>query len=644
MNDSFIQLQKLSHYSGTVWTVAMLALALLFPVPGGWTIDDGVKLIAATQGKGVWAEFLADGPVRSQLSVPAAFPPLHPPFAVRTEGGVAFGFAPLTRAYFALLGGNALALRLSLVAGALLLWLLLERKGLRFAFLLLPLTFYGFAPWEHVLSWMMMWPMIWMALGQESVSRARAIAIGISAAIAILLRPETAVMTAAMAGYLICRKRFVPAGLVTATAALVLAGFAALHRATGHESLLAQVQLNVSNAVFDGDWLTERTRAVAELLFRMDRNVWVAILLINIFWLGYATLKRGDTQKKRHYQIAGVILLVLWCGIYQYRLWSHPLPPLALLGANSLLVAAPWVIVLLRPPYRGRPGLLLAAICIAVVLAVLPVWEGVHWGPRLLLFVVPLLVIDLYQTKRGEGLTFAVLLAMTLIQTASSGVLAYARNRELADRHERLEKKVGDVVICPTMSQCVDLAPLWEDREFFTAVNERELKQLLIEFRRINVDTCWLHLEAHDPMYVKTFPDARPVRPYRMTVVQAGSIYKTQWRVYELAMNAQDTLWAAILQAEAGTLLSEDNAERALALQEEAVDLVSRSAQAHHNLALVLMRLGRTNEARAEAARALEIDPELREAQNLWADLSRNGATRSGEGRREVPDQARGTD
>jgi tetratricopeptide (TPR) repeat protein len=213
-------------------------------------------------------------------------------------------------------------------------------------------------------------------------------------------------------------------------------------------------------------------------------------------------------------------------------------------------------------------------------------------------------------------------------------VLAYARNDELADRQHLLRGKLGNVVICAGFRQCADLAALWKDREFFATENRRELRELLIQFREIGVDTCWLHLEAHDRLYVEAFPDAKPVWPHRMTVLNAGSLYKTQWRVYELVVNAQDTAWTGILQAEAGSLLKEDRAEAALKLQREAVDLSPESASAHHNLALILSQLGQINEARTEVVRALDLDPSLKEAERLQEALSDSGGGTPADARR----------
>ena len=626
MSDPSLHLQQWSRWIGGLWAVAFITSALVFPRPGGWTIDDGVKQIAATQATGIWAERVPDGPVRAQGEDPEAFPALHAPFAARADDGYVMGFSPLTRAIFHVFGSHGVMLRATLALTAVGVWLCCESAGLPLGFLLLPLTFYGLVPWEHALSWLLLWPLVWLTLGREKVGTSGLLLSGICAGTASLLRPESGVLIAGVMGYLLWKRRVSPAFFAVVGVAAALAVFCVLHGLTATQSLFTQVHLNASGGL--AHWWSGRAEAVYELLLGMDSAPLLSTGLL-VLMMGAATvIGYGERDAKKPLIYAGVALLMIWTVGYQYRLWTHPLPPLALLGANSLLTALPWILVLLRPPFRGRPAFMISLAVAGSVLLLTPVSEGVHWGPRLLLFAMPLLVIDLYRTKRAHGWMFGALLAVTVVQTLASGVLVYARARELADRQQRVEAKLGGVVICPTMSQCVDLAPLWKGREFFTAANPRELRQLLMQFREQGVDTCWLHLEAHDRLYVDAFPDAKPVWPHRMTVLNAGSLYKTQWRVYELVVNAQDSAWTGILQAEAGALLREDSTDRALRFQREVVTLAPSSAQAHHNLALILSRAGMINEARTEVGRALELDSTLREARQLEAALlSQSGST-----------------
>lgn len=620
----------------------MLLLAIVMPRGGGWTIDDGVKRIAAEQGRGPWAEIIPDGPMRAAaLNDPAAFAPLDPPFAYRVPGGFAFGFSPFTRAFFRILARHEMMMRIAMALAVILLWALMEGAALSLAFLLLPLTFYGLVPWEHGLSWLLMWPAIWVTLVHDEVFNVRFALAASLGALAVLLRPEAILLVAALAIYLLVRRNFRGAFAFAGTGVLTFIVLIMCHTATAQEPWWVQFSLNLGNQINIVEWISTRPGAFYGLIFMMDREPLISAGVLALFVAGIALVFRSEARQNRIICGIGLFLLALWIIYYQYRLWSFPLPPVALLGANSLLATLPWVVVLTRPPYRQRPALILAVGMITLAILISPVWLGVHWGPRILLFTLPLLVLDLYQTRRARGWLFSTLLVLTIVQTISSAAMAYARNSELSQRTKLASPKLGSVVICPTTSQCADLAPLWTGREFFTAATPRELKQLLIEFRRSGLDTCWLHLSARDPLYAAAFPESKPVRPYRMTILRSSSFYRTEWRILELVVNAKDTLWAPILQAEAGTLLKEGYAREAHDLQHEAMHLSPESAQSHHNMALIYFALGEKNEARAEVQRALELDSTLTEARRLREDLFRRSEETPAAGEH-PPDWGRG--
>ncbi|HEY3296809.1 MAG TPA: hypothetical protein VGL38_15365 [bacterium] len=612
---------NLSRRLAILWALALVATALLLPGNGAWTIDDSIKHIAARSATGPWADVLPDGSVRSELSDPAAFPPLHAPFATRVEGGFAFGFSPWTRALFKLiaLGGNTLS-RLAPALFAIALWLVLARRGFAWAFLLLPLTFYGLVPWEHVASWLLLWPAVWLTARPKSgAGGLPPAAAGFLFALSVLLRPETALLGAVLGAWLLITRSYAKSLMLAAGAAAGIAVMMVWHALTSTQPALTQIGLNLIGPGQKGlaGWLTARPEAFYGLLVRMDLAGWLSALLLAGFACGVGLLLYAEKKKSKTMLGLALGLLLLWVGLYQYRLWSATLPPLVLMYANSLLACLPWVALLAVPPYRNRPALYLALATILLTVLSAPVWEGVHWGPRILLAAVPLLLIDLYQSGRARGWAFGVLLALTAVQTLSSAALVQARYAEISDRIRFGGPKLGTPIICPTMSQCADLAPLWPEHEFFTAANPTELRQLLIELRGAHVDTVWLHLGATDPLYVQTFPDAKPVWPYRMTLLRPGTLYKTTWRIYELVMNRGDSLWAGLYEAEAGRFTQERQLDAALKMEREAVAIAPGSAQCHNNLALILAARGDISAARDEATIALQLAPDLKESRRL---------------------------
>jgi hypothetical protein len=609
---------------GLLWVLAMLCGALSMPYEGSWTIDDGIKEIGARFGTGLWAESIPDGNVRSQLADPATFPPLDPPFAARSEHGFNLGFSPWTRAFFKLVAlGGYWMWRLVPALIAVALWVVLMRRGMYWSFLLLPLTFYGLVPWEHALSWLLLWPAVWIAVGEDfrkPPSQGSVAMAGFLLALAILLRSETAILAVALVGYLVVTKSYRRAAALSIGAIIGLAVMFGFHRLTSSASALTQIHLNLigpSERGGIGAWLSERPQAAWELLLQSDPQPWGAVVSLIVFAGGVAVLVRAEKRKSKTALSLAVMILAVWLLLFQSSLWKSHLVPLALLGMNSLVACLPWVTVLVFPPYRHRPAFLLAAISIVAAILLTPIWQGVHWGPRILLFAVPLLVVDLYQSGRARGWIFTVLLVLTAAQTASSAILVYARMSETSDRVRLAKPHLGTPAICPNMSQCVDFAPLWGDHEFFTTISPTELRQLLIQFRSQGLDTVWLHLDAFDTLYVKTFPDAKPVKPVSMTVLRAGSVYQTLWRIYALALNRTDTTWAAVLELEAGRLYRAREPFKALAVQRQAVAASPHSAQVRSNLALVLMMLKEDREARLQADTALQFDSTLMEPQKI---------------------------
>lgn len=602
----------------------MIGAAFLFPTHGSWTIDDSVKRIAAAEGTGFWAERMPDGPVRSALDRPEDFDPLPVLFARRCDGGLEFGFAPLTRALFKLThrAGDRFT-RVAVALTAVFCWLVFARAGAVWSFLLLPLTFYGLVIWEHALSWLLLWPLVQRTLDDEAASWRNDVPAAVCFAVSVLLRPETAILGGVLGVYLLVKKRWTQAVCFALGGGGALALFLWIHDATSEASAFVQVEMNLPVMASGGfvNWIGVRLGAACIQLLSMHRLVFTSVILLMLLAGGIWMVRRADLQKKRVLLTGGWILLGCWLVCYQVWIWRCPLPPLAMLSGASLAACLPWIAVSFLPPFRNRTGFHLAVISMLIAILLIPQWWGVHWGPRLLLFIIPLFVYDLTKSGRMRGWLFGALLTLTAALSLGSAVLAYARHVEVADKIRHLKSRLGSPVVCPNADQCADLAGLWEGREFFTAGTSRQLRQLALEFRRLGVTEFQLHAEQGDSLYRAAFPLGKPVVINAIESFSAGRLYQTGWTVWNLNFAAQDTLWAEIMQQEAGYLVGEKRPEDALRLQREAVRLGMPSAKAYHNLAVILALLDRPAEARDAAQTALEIDPELQEARLLMETL-----------------------
>jgi hypothetical protein len=626
--------QYWSRVAGLAWAILMIALAWRMPMFSSWTIDDGVKRIAAASGQGLWHESIPAGPLRALLRDPDSFSALQPPFAISHHGTLTVGFSPLARLYFAQLSRlGDFGWRFATVIAAVICWLVMERSGIRWAFLLLPLTFYGLIPWEHGLSWLLLWPSLWWTFGQGQVQPIRPVVwmmAGCLWTMAFLLRAETLISGLIIVGFLLWKRRIRNAVWLAAGGIAWLLVFLAAFMRTSKGDPWIQLHLNSLNSpAWPGlvPWLAARGETVYGLLLRSGGNTAASLLIIGLIFAGIYLIWRVENKQNPVAYAPGLFMLLIAFSFYQYRLWASPFPPLALMEGNSLFICIPWALMALLPPYRRRPAAWAAAAGVMITVLMTPVWEGVHWGPRLLLWILPLLAIDLFQSRRTHGILFFSLLLFTLGQTVSGAVLVHARNQEIAIRCRLTAPKMRTPVICPTMSQCADLAPLWHGREFFTAANPQELRDLLTELRAARVDTIWLHTDARDPLYEQTFPQGTPVTPLHITFLQAKTLYTTQWRLLELAMNRGDSAWAPLLESQAGRSLREGNLAEALQLQREVINLAPKSAQAHHNLALLLWQNGQPEEAEIEAHCALQLNPSQDQTRELLTRLADPAAT-----------------
>lgn len=596
------------------WSIAMFCAALWVPA-GYWTIDDAVKAIAAETGKGVWGTPIVDGKMRANLPDASEYPVLVAPFVERVENGVAPGFSPYARLLAgleSLFSRRALLLATTVIAVGLA-WTL-EAGGLAWGFILLPLTFYGIVPWEHGLALCLSTTALISQFIWRKSSLALAARDGALLAGAAVFRPEHTLLVAACGLYLLLEKKLRRAVVVCVSFVAVVLCLTAF---SGHHDMLRQILLNSGHS----KWLlTEKLGGLISVVFSVGYGniasiVMVGLLMFVLLWMDRANVPR-------------VLRIILWGAVGLYAVlivkgvWSSTFPPLALLKSGSLAFATPWILWLFLKRETWKTKAMAVATAVLVIGALLlPQTSGVHWGARLLMFTAPLFLIALYQAGLNQSAAFTALLALGAVQAANSAVLVYARYSESTQHIERIGPHVGSPLITATRAQAIDLAPLWNKAEFFTASTPEELRSLLVEFYDMEQDSAWLHLDVTDSLWVHTFPDNRPIWPHRMTITNSGAVYKSQWRTYQLYMNRSDTTWIPILENAAAHSMQAGQDKRALFLLDDVLRLAPDRATTHSNMALLLARLGKSVEAKRAVARALELDSTLVQAQELARQL-----------------------
>lgn len=602
-----------------LWSVLMLVIAFV-SLPGTWTIDDAVKGIAATKGQGLWGTPILNGELRHALSDESAYPVLVPPFADIIEGGVNPGFSPYARAWAGLesVFSRKALIYLSVVVAIATGWLLYY-WGLEWGFLFLPLTFYGLVPWEHGLALLLSIPAVILAFQRDKSSPGILAISGALLALAVALRIEHGILALLVLTALILQKRTRES---LAYAATFFIGLGVLMELPGRADFFRQSSLNHSLAAWQdlSGYLGTRGQAISDTLLAIGPNpllsiTMILVLAVSVWLLNRSTVSRVTT--------ALGWIGVVWFAVVALRVvWGALSPVLSLLTCGSLFFALPWVMLLIVSKKAWKTKAMAYAIA-ALVLGVLliPISSGVHWGPRLLLFASPLLLLAFYQANLVRERAFAAVIVLSLIQTASSATLVHARFVESSEHITRIAPHAGSPMITTTRAQAIDLYPLWQDYEFFTAATPDELKRLLVEFYLLQQDSAWLHLEVTDSLFIQTFPKNKPVWPHRMSVVNCGSLWRTQWRLYQLVMNRADPEWIPLLETEAARAVQSSDNRRALFLQDAALVLNPALAEAHSNLALLLARMNKPDEARQAVARALELDSTLLPARELARQL-----------------------
>ena len=616
---------------GMLWALALILFALALSPNGGWTIDDGVKRIGAQNSEAPWYVTLSDGSLRAALQNSSAYAPLSPPFALRQEGGYRIGFAPFAMVLWGTLAGLGWwAIALLPVLGSLFVWLLLRRWNVAAeeVVFLLPLTFYGLVLWEHSIVLAMEAGALVLLFRRSS--RLSIVSLTLSAvllAAGTLFRPETLWLVPVICFWLWWREGARPAMLVLVMSAVLIVAGLMLSRPPGGSLIPTQILANfrASGANSYGEALIERAEAFWIFALAMDKNVWVSLGLLLMLCGGSFLIYLGEQRQAIRFLVIGGAALLLWFFVGQVRLWTHHLPPVALLSRNSLFTAFPWLLLFFF--YGAKEGKSFIGMGFAVAFLIFlttPVFRGVHWGPRLLLPAMPLFFIAYTQGKahfKQPGWLWRSLVILTILQTLSGAALVYGRRVETAERVQFLSGKVRTPFVVLSQSQVADLASLWGSAEMFTAQSPAELRRFVADARRANVKTFWLLLpQSEEAEFAKRLSDL-PMRLIEGSEIETGVFWKTLWWLGEYEDAGDSLSWAAFYDELARREIGKGNLQRALPEHKSATLFAPARADYHYNYAVTLGKLGHFTEAEAELRRALKADSLHEAARELLRKL-----------------------
>ncbi|MBI5058176.1 hypothetical protein HZB60_00160 [candidate division KSB1 bacterium] len=484
-----------------LWSLLVLPAAWFGPEHGSWSLEDQLRrLDFCTHG---------DSLARTHNSVVVADLGVTPLATALHRGAHAFGERPY-RLLFAIIAVGA---------G----WLC-AAGGYAAAWLLIPLTLSAIIPGEYGLTLLLVWPLLYLLTRDKRPGAAQiavaAVAGAVATALSPLLIPVIVILLFQAGARGWSREAIIAAGCWGIVASFLSAEFAS------HLPLFAAPS---------GESILMNLRRVAG----MDSDpVWSGVVLAS--WLmGTLLMTRNGTVPRT----AGGGLLAVGFGVFQHRLWSAALTSGQIDGQISLLALAPWILLAGLPPYRRRPTgvALLLALLFGVLALRIP--EDPQALPVAAAVLLPLWLIDLKKNGRDRGPAFVSLLLLTALNTAAFSAIVYDRAQATADHVRLLEPRAGSPLVISPPKLGFEVAPLWRQREIYGAHDRDQLLATALEFRQTHVDTFYLLLDAHYPLYVETFPGGKPAWPTQMTVTNGGTIHRTQRRLYQLVTNPTDSLW-----------------------------------------------------------------------------------------------------
>ncbi len=638
--------------------VAAVYLLIILASPQGfWVIDEGNKYI--------WAQNFAETGSLMLEDIAAEVSPGHSafrrPFSVTVDDGSrqVSTFSPLfliIDAPFAAWGGLKLALMIPLLAG---LGLILAARrlalnlGLPFNFctiLLLglcsPLLFYSLTLWEHGLAVLIGLAALNTALSAGD-SAMRRILAGVMFALAVYIRPETAVFALGAWIFLIRGRGSVLIGGLVGVAAL-----AGINWILTGSLIPLQIAANYAWKWGDislAELLTSRIESFYALLLEGSRLWYLAALLIasaGAYFFLPGVIKFA-------FPLTSIVLVVVS--------FFDSTPFFNLIHRNSLLYCAPLFFVVIAFKPESERGVSFKRLIIFTALLtplIAPVFGGIHFGPRLLLAIVPLLGIasTAYIRQESESgsvfradAVYALILAQVLV-TIWGVSLLQGRRKANFDRTQALLEKSKNSIVTRQWWLQQEMPELYQKRDFYLVDTSVELKKMLIDYYigGVRFFTLLFHdrreagsteaelevvkelrgaeyltlkriLDDHDAKLLEMFNNAPPKQTSHFTVKTPYPSMNLIGIQYAIGF---DVKGAAKLSDELGVYLGQlDKLPESEKYLRYAAKWDSRVGKYHYNLAYNLGKQGRYSEALQELEIAHEKDPESEVIRRMLKEL-----------------------
>ena len=487
--------------------IAVIYLTVLLISPQGfWIIDEGNKYL--------WAQNLIE---KGDFRLPDRAFEISPdasafkyPFSqkINDSGDQITTFSPIFIVLIsplAALGGMKLALLLPLIIGLLLVFTLkklalrlnLHFDALQMAIFALasPFFFYSLTIWEHGLAILIALYALLLSFAETSRVKSR-IAAGALFALSVFIRPEMAIFALCAWLFLLKRKIGFLYGAFAGTLILIAVNFIL----TGYPlplNIIANFHIKFTGAGI-ADIVLSRLDSIYALLLESS-HIWYLSLGIITAAVTFFIL---PGVCKFIFPIA--LLVAVIASFFDSAPFFH-------IGQrNSLLYTAPFYFVSLFLASKGKIEKDFKVFAFAVILLTIlltPVFRGIHFGPRLLLSILPILALlsagHLNQVRKDSAIlkmdALYALIAVQLLASAASIILLQQRRQANLERYDAIMAQSRPAIISPQWWLQQEIPNLYWKRDFFLIETPLQLKEMLIDYYREGVRFFTLLVNENQP-------------------------------------------------------------------------------------------------------------------------------------------------
>jgi len=392
-------------------------------------------------------------------------------------------------------------------------------------------------------------------------------------------------------------------------------------------------------------WGISRWDTVVNLLFSAHPNDWVNLLLNIGFVLGilFVFVVKKPVITKVGYGLMVVSYLVFLA--LEITL-DHPVAATAFTG--GLLWCCPWV-VFVFPTRRTSPIgankevkrlLVMVLVSISLIILLTPISQGIHFGPRILLGVIPLFAVIASRNIRpirqeiGWRICIWVLLFLTILHQLHGIQLLKSQKRLNSVLNNQVAELKEEVIVTDLWWIPCDLARAWDSHSFFLVRSTEVLQDLLYHMKATGINnftfcsefpSMLTYLEVKEQSggtrSVVSSKDAmKRVPPECLLPIQI--VERQQWKhvkqvspVIERGILSGDSLRWADVSTEVGLRqLQKGFPERALGPFQATVDWNPNNPDGWYNLGMVKLQMGDIEGARIALKTAVSIDSNHQES------------------------------